>query len=88
MAQEAPAGSVTPEVARLTGLGSECMIAAVSHDQVAAAVGAGAFDGNAAVDGAGTVECLTPVYDEVPVLDIMSRGSYAVVPYVICSGNG
>ena len=35
-----------------------------------------------AVDGAGTVECLTPIYDSVPQLDIMRRGNFAVVPYI------
>ena len=45
------------------GLPGSVTIVSISHDQVAAAVGAGAFDGDVAVDGAGTVECLTPIYD-------------------------
>ncbi len=77
------AGSVQPEIAARTGLPSGCRIVTVSHDQVAASVGAGAFDASAAVDGAGTVECLTPVYDEVPNLDAMYDGYFSVVPYVI-----
>ena len=36
-----------------------------------------------AVDGAGTVECITLVYDSVPDMEVMTRGNYAVVPYVI-----
>lgn len=77
-----PAGPVTAEAARRTGLQEGCIIVSVSHDQVAAAIGAGAFDGSVAVDGAGTVECLTPIYDSVPQLDIMRRGNFAVVPYI------
>lgn len=77
------AGCITQEAAVITGLRPSCRIVAVSHDQVAAAVGAGVFDGSAAVDGAGTVECLTPVYDSMPDIDVMSRGCFAVVPYVI-----
>ena len=77
------AGAVTREAAEKTGLGRGCRIVTVSHDQVAAAVGAGAFDGSLAVDGAGTVECLTPVYDSLPDTDVMRRGSFAVVPYVV-----
>ena len=58
-------------------------IVSVSHDQVAAAVGAGAFDGSVAVDGAGTVECLTPIYDSIPDLAVMCKGFFSVVPYVV-----
>ena len=77
------AGRVTKAAAEKTGLNPACRIVIVSHDQVAAAVGAGAFDGETAVDGAGTVECLTPVYDSLPDIDVMSRGYFSVVPYVI-----
>ena len=77
------AGSITEEAAEKTGLDRECIIVSVSHDQVAAAVGAGVFDSSTAVDGAGTVECLTPVYDQMPDTDVMSRGNFSVVPYVV-----
>lgn len=77
------AGCVSAETARRTGLNPKCRIISISHDQVAAAVGAGAFDGRTAVDGAGTSECLTPVYDSLPDLSVMSRGSFCVVPYAV-----
>ena len=76
-------GTLTTEVASFTGLSPETKIIAAGHDQVAAAVGAGAFDGSVAVDGAGTVECLTPIFDEKPDLLAMSEMNYAVVPYVV-----
>lgn len=76
-------GIVTEQTADWTGLSPDTKIIAVSHDQVAAAVGAGVFDSDTAVDGAGTVECITPVYDRLPDLEVMYRGNYAVVPYVI-----
>lgn len=76
-------GNLTTEVAGFTGLSTETKIIAAGHDQVAAAVGAGAFDGSVAVDGAGTVECLTPIFDEKPDLLAMSEKNYAVVPYVV-----
>ena len=78
-----PAGAVTEQAVEKTGLNKDCMIVSVSHDQVAAAVGAGAFDGSVAVDGAGTVECLTPIYDSLPDIDVMRKGYFSVVPYVI-----
>lgn len=77
------AGAVTLAVASRTGLDRACKIISVSHDQVAAAVGAGAFDGNTAVDGAGTVECLTPIYDSMPDTAVMAEGNFSVVPYII-----
>ncbi len=77
------AGTVTPDAAGRTGLDSRCIIVSAAHDQVAAAVGAGVFDGRTAVDGAGTVECLEPVYDSLPDIRIMSRGKYAVVPCAV-----
>ena len=78
-----PAGCVTQRTVAQTGLRPDCRIISVSHDQVAAAVGAGAFDSRTAVDGAGTVECLTPIYDSIPDLDAMYEGYFSVVPYVI-----
>lgn len=77
------AGKVSEGAAAKTGLSMDTRVVVISHDQVAAAVGAGAFDSSVAVDGAGTVECLTPVYDELPELDVMYDGYFAVVPYVI-----
>ena len=77
------AGCVTRAAAEKTGLNPACRIVTVSHDQVAAAAGAGAFDGETAVDGAGTVECLTPIYDSLPDIAVMSKGFFSVVPYVI-----
>ena len=77
------AGRVTAEAAEKTGLSADCVIVSISHDQVAAAVGAGAFDGSVAVDGAGTVECLTPIYDQIPEIPVMAKGFFSVVPYVV-----
>ncbi len=77
------AGTVTPEASEKTGLPESCLIVAISQDQVAAAVGAGAFSGRIGVDGAGTVECLTPVYDGIPPIQPMYDGYFSVVPYVI-----
>lgn len=77
------AGNVLPEVARRTGLSEETQIVSISHDQVAAAVGAGVFDAETAVEGAGTVECITPVYEGLPPSDVMYDGYFSVVPYVI-----
>lgn len=77
------AGNITKKAAIETGLCQDTKVVSISHDQVSAAVGAGAFDSSVAVDGAGTVQCLTPIYDGIPDIDIMSKGYFSVVPYVI-----
>lgn len=77
------AGCISLAASQNTGLSPETRVISVSHDQVSAAVGAGAFDGSVAVDGAGTVECVTPIYDGLPDTELLYNGYFAVVPYVI-----
>ncbi len=79
----AKAGTISSEASKRTGLNPDCVIVSAAHDQVAAAVGAGAFDGSVAVDGAGTTECLTPVYDSLPDIAVMSKGYFSVVPHAV-----
>lgn len=77
------AGVVAAQAAQKTHLSPDTVIVSISHDQVAAAIGAGVFTSDTAVDGAGTVQCIVPVYDTLPDLDVMSRGKFAVVPYAV-----
>lgn len=77
------AGAVKETIAADLGLKRDVMIVSVSHDQVAAAIGSRVFGDAAAVDGAGTVECITPVFTGIPENDVLYQGSYAIVPYVI-----
>ena len=76
------AGKVTADMSDRLGLSPDTIIVSISQDQMAATVGAGAFDGSLAVDGAGTVECLIPIYDEKPDIEKMYKGYFAVVPYL------
>lgn len=78
-----PVGYVTDKTVEKTGLNKNTKIIFISHDQVAAAAGAGAFDSSVAVDGAGTVGCLIPIYDKIPDMEAMYKGHFAVVPYII-----
>lgn len=77
------AGRICSQIADATGLAVDTQIISCGHDQLTAAVGAGAFGSEVAAEGAGTVECITPVYDGIPDMDLMSKGNFAVVPYVI-----
>lgn len=76
-------GRITEDTAERTGLDADTKIVAISQDQVSAAVGAGAFTGDVGVDGAGTVQCLTPIYDTIPDVEKMMPGKYVIVPYVV-----
>lgn len=77
------AGAIKESMAEMLGLNKDTIVVSISHDQVAAAVGSSVFSANAAVDGAGTVECITPVFDGIPDNDVLFKGSYSIVPYVI-----
>ncbi len=76
------AGSVKPQLQGELGLGDEVIIVNVSHDQVAAGIGSGVFDESCTVEGAGTVECITPVFDEYDPMK-MASGCYSIVPYAV-----
>lgn len=56
-------------------------VVAAGHDQVACAVGAGAFESGTAAEGAGTVECITPVFAKPPETVKFQEDNYCVVPY-------
>lgn len=59
-------------------------IVSCSHDQPAAAIGTGVYKDGMAVDGTGTVECITCVFDNYEDInkDILESGKYAVVPFI------
>lgn len=76
------AGEIKADIAETLGLKNSVKIVNGSHDQVAAAVGAGVFEVGQAVDGTGTVECVTPVFDSVPDCETLYNEGYSVVPYV------
>lgn len=74
------AGTVREENASL-GLKEDTIIVSVSHDQVAAAIGSGVFDESVTVDGAGTVECMTPVFEKYDAKE-MAENNYCIVPFI------
>ena len=73
---------ILPGRAEELGLPKDLILVPAGHDQVTAAIGSGVFDTDHAVDGAGTVECITPVFAGIPTDRRIYDGGYAVVPYV------
>ena len=76
------AGEVKPELAKRLGIEYRIQIVSGCHDQVAACIGAGVFAPGEAVDGTGTVECITPVFDSIPEQAEFYDKGYCAVPYV------
>lgn len=74
------AGKIKKELELELGLEATIIVNGC-HDQVASAVGAGALDAGCAVDGCGTVECCTPVFDRIPEDKNIYENCYSVVPY-------
>ena len=77
------AGEIKPEIRERLGIDYTIQIVSGCHDQVAACVGAGVFTPGEAVDGTGTVECITPVFDSIPQSPEFYDKGYCAVPYVL-----
>lgn len=75
-------GKIKPELADQLQLSRNLRIVLCCHDQIAAAVGAGVLSPGTATDGAGTVQCMTPVFPSIPHGHAMQDNSYSVVPFL------
>ncbi|MBQ9709816.1 MAG: hypothetical protein IJV67_04280 [Clostridia bacterium] len=83
----APTGSVVgkirQELKEELSLKGDCTLVLGSHDQVCAALGAGVLKEGDAVDGMGTVECITTVFSKKPTDVNMGHQGYCCVPYAV-----
>ncbi|MCQ2385461.1 MAG: hypothetical protein MJ078_02125 [Clostridia bacterium] len=74
-------GNILPSFAQTYGVNPHCRIAVGAHDQVASALGAGGCQSGVGIDGMGTVECITSIFDK-PVDDPrMGREGYPCIPF-------
>lgn len=76
-------GSLRGELARELGLPENIKIVAGSQDQIAAATGAGVLSAGQAVDGTGSVECITPVFDRIIKANGFTSNNYVCVPHSV-----
>lgn len=76
------AGYVKDELKELLGLTSPLEIINIAHDQIANAVGASIFDLESSVDGLGTCECNTILFDENIDKNFLASKGYGVIPYL------
>jgi len=77
------AGKILPKIAETLCVSKDMAIVTGGHDQVCAATGAGITKPGLAIDGIGTVECITPAFDK-PILSAeFLNNNYACVPHSI-----
>ncbi len=77
------AGTLKESIKNELDINKDIQIVCACQDQPAAAVGCGILEAGNAVDGTGTVECITPVFDCVPDNEKIYEEGYSVVPYVM-----
>jgi xylulokinase len=76
------AGSVLPAVAQSLGLPENLHVVLSGQDQIAACIGSRAAQPGAAANGAGTVECVTPIFRGVPTDSALQKRNYSVIPFL------
>ncbi|OON97175.1 MAG: hypothetical protein ATN31_08535 [Candidatus Epulonipiscioides saccharophilum] len=79
-----PIGTIADRLLDSVNIGftNRPLIVSGCHDQVAAAIGTGVLKEKTAVDGTGTVECLTAVFKSGVNTKILQKCGYAIVPYI------
>jgi xylulokinase len=78
-----PAGTCVGVSGGALGVPAGVRVVTGGHDQALNAVGAGAHRGGSAVCGIGTVECIAPVFDGMPDLEVMRSLSLNVEHHVL-----
>jgi xylulokinase len=74
-------GEVDPKIADELGFQKGVKVVTGGHDQPSTALGAGIIQSGIAVDGIGTVECITPVFDKPILTKSMLDQNYCIYPH-------
>jgi xylulokinase len=76
------AGIIKAELAARLGLPDNLRVVICGHDQITAAVGSNVLMPGKAANGAGTVECITPVFAGIPNSSALQKNNYSVIPFL------
>ncbi|MEI6132204.1 MAG: FGGY-family carbohydrate kinase [Bacillota bacterium] len=76
-------GKICADKAQMLGLSEETVVVSGGQDQVCAALGAGVIDENVAIDGTGTVECITPIFNNPNLTSEFLNNNFTCVPYIL-----
>ena len=71
------AGRIKKNIAMELGISEDVIVVTGCHDQVAAAIGCGVSKAGMAVDGTGTVECITPLFEGIPESGSIYEDNYS-----------
>lgn len=75
-------GEILPSIADELGVNKGIKLVLGGHDQLMVAIGAGITSEGQAVNGIGTVDCITPVFKGPRLNRSMMDSSYASIPYL------
>ena len=75
-------GEISQAASEATGLPKGCLVVSGGHDQPMNALGAGIIREGRAVDGMGTVECITVAFDRPVLTRAMLANNYCCYPHV------
>ncbi|MFO7611567.1 MAG: FGGY-family carbohydrate kinase [Clostridia bacterium] len=74
---------IKPGLALELGLDKNVKLILGGHDQICAALGAGVIKAGSAVNGIGSVDCITPLFDNPVMNSKMTDSGFSCVPYMI-----
>lgn len=77
------AGQVKASIAEELGLGKDVIVATGGHDQSCGSIGVGVTGPGMAAYSIGTVECITPVFEQCVLNETMMKSNLATYPYTI-----
>ena len=75
-------GEILPSIADELGVNKGIKLVLGGHDQIMVAIGTGVTKEGQAVNGIGTVDCITPVFRGPRLNKSMMEASYASIPYL------
>lgn len=78
-----PIGSVTKEIAEELGLPYDTLVLTGGHDQACATLGAGVINDGEAVNGMGTADCITTVFNKPVFNKKMLESNFNCEPHVL-----
>ncbi len=74
---------MNPRIAYELGLKKNVKLILGGQDQICAALGAGVIKTGMAVNGIGTVDCITPLFDNPVINSKMADAGFSCIPYMI-----
>lgn len=76
-------GEIKAHIAQQLGLNQNMKLLLGGHDQISAALGGGVLLPGQAVNGIGSVDCITPLFDHPIINKRMTESGFGCIPYMI-----